>query len=209
MRGPGDRSHRRSRPLACVMSTSWSNFTSGIAGALIGAIIGAVATFLAARMQTTRVIEAEAQANRERAEQERDAARLARSHAAAAQILDVLAALWRALAPLTPRAVEDRYVMYDLATSRMTVLPLVTDPRCRDRFHRLHGLVQRHGEVQRRLPDELKSRAYEDLEAYLGYVQRTFAAHIQGADLPPDAPPPVTHDPERRERWKAPDEEIR
>jgi hypothetical protein len=49
------------------------------------------------------------------------------------------------------------------------------------------------------------SRARDDIQAYIGYVQRTLAAVVDGAEIPPDAPMPVLH---RTDWvvWLAPDE---
>jgi hypothetical protein len=203
---------------------------SGLVGALIGSGVGGLATFVAQRSQTSRLIEAGTEQYRIGAEAERkrsrDAAELERAEserafgrAAAAELLDGLAAFDAALPHLrlvrsvrtfsnaggwqADRKAQAKDALSLLRHLEISTLPLLRDLRPAARWDRLRGLVsefvnteaQSVHEGQLLNPSALwtevtVNRARLDVGQYAGYVHASIGAWLATEDMPADVDPP-------------------
>jgi hypothetical protein len=184
--------------------SGWDNFTSGF----FGAVVGGAATFIA----TPRAIKAE----RRRSRQEY-------GRAAAGELLGVVAELHNEIrnmpigdpTPTMDPWASARSLLDRLHDAQMVMVPQVGNKEIRKRWGSLRAMV---GELATAHPiprgvtgeptdwTKLKiSRARDDVDHYVAYVQRTVEAFIDERPLPAHKDRPYLRRAEL-DVWTAPDE---
>ncbi|MFP8888044.1 hypothetical protein [Streptomyces mangrovi] len=169
----------------------WSELLSGF----VGAFLGAVATYWAARSQTTRILEADREARLAVAEQERLLMREADSRAAASEALDALYQVYYVLprmrdplqAPLSRNqgsgGAETKEALDGLKRSVRVTAARLESKRLRQLLESASGVAAQYAYMSPTSPTVL-SRAQQDVDAYLTWAQKCLHRYLDtGEDV--------------------------
>jgi hypothetical protein len=167
----------------------WTELLSGF----IGAFLGAIATYWAARSQTTRILKADRDARIAVAKEERLLMREADSRAAAAEALDALFVVQQALPRMRepahlslarnqgPEGVAAREALDALKRSVRVTAARLDSLRLRQLLESASGLVGRYAYMA--WPDPVTgARAQSDVDAYFTWVQKCLHRYLEAGE---------------------------
>lgn len=167
----------------------WTELLSGF----IGAFLGAIATYWAARSQTTRILKADRDARIAVAKEERLLMREADSRAAAAEALDALFVVQQALPRMRepahlslarnqgPEGVAAREALDALKRSVRVTAARLDSLRLRQLLEAASGLVGRYAYMA--WPDPVAgARAQSDVDAYFTWVQKCLHRYLEAGE---------------------------